>query len=113
MKYLGYLPIETFDSVFLMDDPLNNCNMVGAAIFEPFEYESMKNYLLEKTENLPKTRCKIVSKFRTYWYAPMDQKEWEVEKPHVVQLVENVHTDLELAQFMCQQHTIRESLDSV
>lgn len=71
MQAIGYMQMETFDQVFLFDDPKNNCNILGATFIESFSFEEMKNYLIEKTEKLPKCRSKIVSKFGFFWYAPM------------------------------------------
>ena len=57
-----------FDAVFLLDDKKNYSNIVGFLQFEKFEFESMRDYLLDKTANIHKCRSKLVKWFGIYWF---------------------------------------------
>lgn len=41
--------VPAYDSIFLLDDEKVIANIVGTLFFEKFEFESMRDYLLEKT----------------------------------------------------------------
>jgi hypothetical protein len=112
MKQLGYESLGAFDFAFFLDDPKNYSNIVGAIYFDSYDYESMKSCLHAKTENLHKCRSKVEKVFGIYWYKKMSKSEWEGKKGNLVVLLDNVHTDQELNEFMVKQHTIREPLDN-
>ena len=56
------------DYSFLLDVQENNNTIVGACIFEKYDYISMKNFLLERTAKIPKMRSKLVKRFGVYWF---------------------------------------------
>ena len=103
----------TFDEVFFLDDRKNNSNILGALHFDQFEFESMRDFLHSRSENLHKCRSKVVKMFGMYWYKKMSQKEWNEKKNKVIVLIENIHNEKDLREFMCKEHSIRESLDNV
>ena len=103
----------TFDEVFLLDDPKNYCNILGHCLFDEFEFEEMRDYLLQKSANIHKCRSKVVSMFGKYWFQEMDEKEGNSKKNKVIVRLDNIHTEKELSDFMCKDHTVREPLDNV
>ena len=60
----------------------------------------MKNYLLAKSETIHKCRHKLGKHFGVYWYERLTKSEWDEKKGAVCQLIEGVHTDDELTDFM-------------
>jgi hypothetical protein len=60
--------LTPFDALFLLDDESNISNVIGVVFFEQFEFESMKKYLVAKTEDLHKCRSKLAVKFGLYWF---------------------------------------------
>ena len=72
--------LGAFDSVFLLDDKNNYSNILGCMFFEKFEFESMKDYLLGKTENLHKCRSKLVKVFGINFFKKISKEEWELKK---------------------------------
>jgi len=55
--------MESFDTVFLLENQKNYSNIIGIIHFESFTFEEMKSYLLAKTENLHRGRSKLVKFF--------------------------------------------------
>jgi len=105
--------LKAYDSVFMLDDKKNIMNIIGSLIFEEFEFESMSKYLVAKVETVHKCRHKLAKYFGVYWYQRMEDKEWNEKKKSICVLVENVHTDEELCEYMCKQNGIREVPDNV
>ena len=56
------------DTSFLLDDDVNQHTIVAVGIFEKFDYVTMKNYLIGKTDVIDKCQSKLVKKFGLYWY---------------------------------------------
>jgi hypothetical protein len=81
-----------FDAVFLLDDKQNYSNITGVLFFEEFEFESMKNYLLQKTETVHKARSKLSKRFGIYWFEKMSAEEWNEKKSNVFVLDDNVRS---------------------
>jgi hypothetical protein len=100
-----------FDEVFFLDDRLNNSNIVGALYFDEFEFESMRDYLMAKSSGLHKCRSKVVKRYGMYWYLKMSKEEWESKKNKNVVLIDYIHDEEQLTEFMCKEHSIREPLD--
>jgi len=40
--------------------------------------------------------------FGKYWFQKMGEKEWNEKKSKVVVRIDNIHTEKELSDFMCQ-----------
>jgi len=102
-----------FDSIFLLDDRKNIANIVGTLFFEEFEYEEMKQYLIEKTGPLHKCRSKLVNKFGIWWWKKMGEEEFRKKQEAIVVEVKDVHTEDQLLKFMCDEERIREDFDNV
>ena len=85
--------LGAFDSVFLLDDEQNYSNILGCMIFEKFEFESMRDYLFDKTENLHKCRSKLVKVFGIDFFKKMSKEEWDLKKDEVIVQKMNIHTD--------------------
>ena len=73
----------------------------------------MRDYILQKSEGVHKCRSKVVQMFGKYWFKKMTEKEWNEKKGKVIVRLDDIHTEQELSDFMCKQHTIREPLDTV
>ena len=105
--------LQPFDLACLSEDSVNYCNILGVLFFEPFEYESMRNFLIMKTENLHKCRSKLTKKLGSFWFQKMSRQEWETKKDDVFVRKEGVHTDEDLKRLMCDEHSIRDPYDTV
>ena len=92
-----------FDALFLNDDRKNLSNITACCFFEPLDYERTKAYILGKTQGLHKCRSKLTMKFGLYWFQEMDGPEWLSKKDDVVRLVEGIHTDKELNEFIVKE----------
>jgi hypothetical protein len=62
----------------------------------------MSTYLTQKAETIHKCRHKLGKHFGTYWYQKMEDKEWNEKKKFICELVEDVHTDEQLCEYMCK-----------
>ena len=85
--------LGAFDAIFLLDDKSNRSNNLGVLTFEQFDFESMRDHLINKTETVHKCRSKLVKKFGVYWFQKMDPKEWLKKKDDVIVKVENIHNE--------------------
>ena len=72
----GLESLNPFDAVFLLNDKKNMANFIGTLFFEPFEFESMKMYLEEKSAVVHKCRSKLVKKFGMWYFQKMTDDEW-------------------------------------
>ena len=63
--------LPPYDAVFLLDREKNLANVTGALFFEPFEFETMKNYILEKTKVVNRGRSKLVQKYGLWFFQEM------------------------------------------
>jgi len=52
--------MNTFDEVFLLDDPKNYCNLLGCQFADEFEFEGMRDYIIQKSAGVHKCRSKVV-----------------------------------------------------
>jgi len=52
-----------FDEIYFYDTEKHMCNYVGTTFFKPFEFESMRDYIFAKTENIHKSRSKVEKKY--------------------------------------------------
>jgi len=69
--------MSPFDAICLFDDQKNRANPVLCLVFDKFDYEEMKNYLLEKTKAISRGRSKIVKIFGLFYFKQMSDAEWE------------------------------------
>lgn len=65
---------------------------MGTLFFEKFEFEDMRDYLMERTCLLHKCRSKLVKKFGLWWFQRMSLEEWDSKKHDVFTKVEGIHT---------------------
>ena len=105
--------LPAYDSIFLQDDEKVICNIVGTVFFEKFEYEEMRDYLMERTCLLHKCRSKLSKKFGIWWYQRMTKEEWDSKKSEVFVKVEGIHTKEQLNKYMCDLEKTRGPLDTV
>ena len=104
--------LPPYDAVFLLDREKNLANVTGALFFEPFEFEMMKNYILEKTKVVNWGRSKLVQKYGLWFFQEMEDEEWNQKKHYTVVLKEGIHTDDELTKFMLQEQLIRDPYEN-
>ena len=62
-QYMHYVHdaqmLLTYDALWLLDTPKNLAQMTGGLFFETFEFEKMKDHILEKTNVIHKCRSKL------------------------------------------------------
>jgi len=63
--------LGAYDSILLQDDEKVISNIVGTLFFEKFEFEQMRDYLLERTCLLHKCRSKLSKKLGMWWFQRM------------------------------------------
>lgn len=109
----GLEPLSPFDSITLLDDQKSLINIMGASFFEKFEYESMRKYLIEKTENVHRMRSKLHKFMGMYWYKKLTKEEFEARLDHFISRRDDIHTKDQLIELMLHEQTIRDPLDYV
>ena len=92
-RFFNCESLGPFDAVFLCDDAKNRSNVISSFHYENFEYESMKKYLLEKSENIHKCRSKLTKIMGVWWFEKMSPQEWEKKKEAVITRLEDVHDE--------------------
>ena len=105
--------LTPYDSLLLQDDTKCISNIVGTLFFEKFEFEEMRDYLMERTSLLHKCRSKLVKKFGIWWFQRMSLEEWNSKKADVFTKVEGIHTAEQLNKYMCELETTRDPFDNV
>ena len=60
--------LSSMDALFLNDDERNLSNLVACIFIEPYEYLSMKKFLIKRTEDIQRCRTKLVKKFGMYYF---------------------------------------------
>ena len=60
--------LSAHDYSFLLEEKTNSATIMGAGVFEKFEFEPMKKYLLEKAEHVHRCKSKLVKRFGVFWF---------------------------------------------
>lgn len=94
------------DFQFLLDEKDNNHIIVGAGIFEKFDYLAMKQHLLAKTTLLNRCRSKLVKKFGLYWFQELSEKDWKEQIPNVLQLRQDITSEKDLLDLVCREQEV-------
>lgn len=81
------------DQQFLVDNSSNNHNIVAGAIFEKFDFISMKQHILSKVSQLHKGKSILVKRLGLFWMQELSDEEWKQQFTNVIKLKENIHTD--------------------
>lgn len=76
---------------------------MGIQHYESFTFDEMKKYLLAKTQDLHRGRSKISKFFGQFYFQKMKQEEWKHKEANFIQLIEGIHNDKDLGDFMAQQ----------
>lgn len=87
------------DFTFLLDDTDNTHMIVAVGTVEKFDYLTMKQYLNDKVELIDKCKSKLVKKFGLWFYVKMSEQEWKENLSKQFQLVQDIHTPLDLQKF--------------
>jgi len=89
--------LRSFDTISLFDNPGNLMNIVGLTRFEKFEFEDMKQYLIDRTANLSRCRHKLVKYFGIWYFKKISDEEFKSRIDFFVQKKEGITSDKELA----------------
>lgn len=89
--------LRAFDTISLFDEPGNLMNVVGLTRFEKFEFEDMKQYLIDRTANLSRCRHKLVKYFGVWYFKKMTDEEFKSRIDFFVSKKEGIKSDKELA----------------
>ena len=95
--------LSPFDAIFLLDDKMNHSNVVGVVFFETFDFESMKNYLINKTETIPRMRSELTTMFGLYWYRKMSKEKFDRVKGKHYVLKDGIHDEETLNKHMSEE----------
>lgn len=63
---------------------------MGVGFFEKFDYLSMKEHHINKSQYIDKCRSKLVKQFGLYWFQKMSDEEWKEFAPNLVELRQDV-----------------------
>ena len=109
----GLETLVAYDRIMLEDGPGNWTNIVAMTRWEKFEFEPMKKYIHERSENIHRLRSKLVKFFGVYYFKKMTDQEFETKKDVVITKLEGIHSNKDLSDFMCKQNEIRDPLNNV
>lgn len=104
-------PLGNHDFQFLLDEDTNAHTIIGVGFFEKFDYISMKNYMIEKSEKIDKCRSKLVKKFGLFWFQKMDEHEWTMGTKKVFPLIQDINTEEDLKKFVCKEQANYDMFD--
>ena len=91
------------DMVFTHESA-DNCHiMVGALFLEKFDYFTMREHILRKSEKFDKFQSRLVKKFGLYFFQKMSQEEWAIKQKDVVIHNTEVQSEKELNDLMCRE----------
>lgn len=110
---LGLEPMSLYDALMMIDTPVSRANIIGATRFEKYEADEMRTYLEERLAKLPRCRSKVYKLCGVWWFKKMSEKEYDSKKDAIFKTVDNVHTDKQLNEFMCQEQKVRDPFDNV
>ena len=99
------------DALLLNDDDKNLSNLVACIFSEPYEYISMKKFLIKRTEDIHRCRNKLVKKFGMYYFQQMTEEEWEQKKTAFVTMRTGIHTADDLNKLMLDETQVRDPFD--
>ena len=68
----------------------------------------MRECQLNRAENIPQCRMKLVKYFGIDYYQTMDLNEWETKKQYIFVRKDGVNTIEDLCNFMVREQVIRE-----
>jgi hypothetical protein len=95
--------LNAHDYSFLLEEKNNSHTIMGAGVFEKFEFEPMKKYLLEKAEHIHKCKSKLVKKFGVFWYQLMTDEEWKQAAEYLVVEKTGIKSAQELRECVCEE----------
>ena len=72
--------LSNFDAVWLFDRPKNLTYAIGVWFFEEFQFEEMKQHMLEKSEGVSRCRSKLAMYAGLWYFKKMGTAEWESKK---------------------------------
>jgi len=95
--------LNAHDYSFLLEEKNNSHTIMGAGVFEKFEFEPMKKYLLEKAVHVHKCKSKLVKKFGVFWYQLMTDEEWKQAAEYLVVEKTGIKSQRELRECVCTE----------
>jgi len=111
--FFGLEPLVTYDMIMLQDDDLNKTTVIGAALFEKFDYREMQKWILERSKDLPRARHRLYKFMGNWYFKKIPDEEFKEMEDWFIKEVNGIHTEKELAEFMCQEQMKREPSDLV
>ena len=101
MRYcFGCEALTNSDNIWMYDNDTVNGNITGLFFTDRFEFEQMKEFLLNKTDGLHRMRHKLVKILGQYFFKRFSDEEWESKQHIFVEMANNVNSDDDLAEFM-------------
>jgi hypothetical protein len=67
----GLEPLNVVDTIFMLDTPENNSNVIGCVLFDKFDPISMKKFFIQNSSEMPKLRKKLVKRFGEDWFTEL------------------------------------------
>ena len=103
--------LNAHDYSFLMEESANSHTIVGVGVFEKFEFESTKKYLLAKAADVHKCKSKLVKRFGVFWYQLMTEEEWKEAADYLVVEGPPIKSQQELRERACEAQANYEFYD--
>ena len=95
--------LSAHDYSFLLEEKTNSATIMGAGVFEKFEFEPMKKYLLEKAEHVHRCKSKLVKRFGVFWFQLMTDEEWKQAADYLVVEKTGIKSQRELREAVCAE----------
>ena len=112
MKALfGLQALEVIDNILMCDTKQNQQIVIGGCFVDKFDYESMRDHWLNKIDEIPEMRRKLVKRHGTYWLQEMSDEEWKIKRQYVIVKKDTIGSDAELCQYLADEQTIKEPYD--
>ena len=71
----------------------------------------MRDHWLNKIDEIPEMRRKLVKRHGTYWLQEMSDEEWKIKRQYVIVKKDTIGSDAELCQYLADEQTIKEPYD--
>lgn len=101
------------DLMWMRNGDQNTGNWTTGVIFEKFDYDNMKDYLLRITDNVHRLRCKQVKILGHWYFQKMTDDEWAEKKKVFISRDDSIRTEDDIVDAMVRLQQVRPSYDHV
>ena len=110
LKYFNIEMMSGGDECFFTDDSRNKSNIVAYKKYQKFNAEEIREVLIERSIGYKRIRSCVVKLFGKYMFKDMGEEFTRKNAAKNLISKSGIHTEQELADFMCAEQAIREPL---